>query len=95
MQAEYQPLTGEQLTAIKKDDVIERMLAFMIPVYLVVQAVSDDIIDAGWTFDRKTGLEVDEDLTHPASYIRRVLTEDEKLAVRAEAEKKTTMGHKI
>lgn len=78
----YEPLTKEQLHSIQPGDVIERMLAFSIPVYLKVQKVNDKIIDAGWTFDRKTGLEMDEDLSSPASYISRVLTEEQKKTIK-------------
>jgi hypothetical protein len=74
----FTPLTKEQYHAIKKDDVIERMLAFSIPMYLVVQSVTDTIIDCGWTFDRNTGIEVDDDIPTKVSYIRRVLTEEQK-----------------
>jgi hypothetical protein len=82
MSITYKPLTKEQLHQIKKGDVIERMLAFSIPVYLIVQDVTDKIIDCGWTFDRDTGLEIDEDISTTASYIRRVLTEEQKKQVK-------------
>jgi len=78
MEPAYLPMTKEALHAIKSEDVIERMLAFRIPMYLVVQKVEDDIIDAGWTFDRNTGLEIDDDIPVKVSYIRRVLTEEQK-----------------
>lgn len=74
----YAPLSKEELLAIKKGDVIERMLAFAIPMYLIVQEVTEDIIDAGYIFDRHTGLEIDEDISTLVSYIRRVLTEEQK-----------------
>lgn len=77
-QQNYTPLPKEELAKIKPGDVIERMLAFCIPVYLTVEKVENDIIDAGWTFDVNSGLEVDEDIPVPCSYIRRVLTEDQK-----------------
>ncbi len=79
---EYTPLTKEELHNIKPGDVIERMLAFCIPDYLVVQSVSETIIDCGWTFDRNTGLEIDEDISVTVSYIRKVLTEEEKILVK-------------
>lgn len=83
----YTPLDKETLLAIKKGDVIERMLAFSIPVYLIVAEVTEDRIKSAWEFDRATGLEVDEDLQDMSvpvekrlqiSYIRRVLTEEQK-----------------
>lgn len=74
----YNPLSPEELKAIKKGDVIERMLGFCIPCYLKVQDVNNGIIDAGWTFDRNTGLEIDKDIPTTVSYIRRVLTEEQK-----------------
>lgn len=73
----YKPLTTEQYQAIKVGDVVERMLAFKIPMYLVVQEVTEDIIDCGWTFNRKTGVEVDDMIPVAVSYISRVLTEKE------------------
>ena len=78
MKQEYNPLTTQQLHSIKKGDVIERMLAFCVPMYLIVQKVENDIIDCGWTFDRNTGLEIDEDIPTTVSYIRRILTEEQK-----------------
>lgn len=78
MKQEYIPLTKEEYNNIKAGDVIERMLAFSIPVYLNVQKVDDQLIDAGWTFDRNTGMEVDEDIPTTVSYIRRVLSEEQK-----------------
>lgn len=76
----YTPMSKEALLAIKKGDVLERMLAFQIPIYIIVQEVTNDVIDAGWTFDRNTGLEVDEDIPTPPeiSYIRRVMTDEQK-----------------
>lgn len=74
----YTPLTKEQYNNIKAGDVIERMLAFAIPMYLVVQKVENGLIDAGWTFDVNTGLEMDEEIPSTVSYIRRVLTEEQK-----------------
>lgn len=66
-------MTDKELYKIKEGDVIERMLACFIPVYLIVQRVTENIIDAGWIFDRHTGEEIDEDINSPASYIRRVV----------------------
>lgn len=75
---EYIPMDKDALRAIKAGDVIERMLGFAIPVYLIVQSVTDDFIDAGWIFDRNTGLEIDDDISVKVSYIKRVLNEEEK-----------------
>ena len=86
MKQEYTPLTKEQYQAIKPGDVIERMLAFCIPMYSNVQKVEDNIIDAGWTFDRNTGLEIDEDIPLSVSYIRRVLTEEQKELLKTQKE---------
>lgn len=86
MKQEHTPLTKEQYQAIKPGDVIERMLAFCIPMYLNVQKVEDNIIDAGWTFDRNTGLEIDEDIPLTVSYIRRVLTEEQKELLKTQKE---------
>lgn len=77
-QQSYTPMTKEQLYAIKPGDVVERMLAFAIPCYLIVQSVENGIIDCGWTFSRETGLEIDEDIPSTVSYLRKVLTEEEK-----------------
>lgn len=78
----YTPLPKEEYLKIKAGDVIERMLAFCIPDYLIVQKVDDNIIDAGWVFDRNTGLEIDEDISSTVSYIRRVLTEEQKVIIK-------------
>ena len=86
MKQEYTPLTKEQYQAIKPGDVIERMLAFCIPMYSNVQKVEDNIIDAGWTFDRNTGLEIDGDIPQTVSYIRRVLTEEQKELLKTQKE---------
>jgi len=86
MKQEHTPLTKEQYQAIKPGDVIERMLAFCIPMYLNVQKVEDGIIDAGWTFDRNTGLEIDGDIPLSVSYIRRVLTEEQKELLKTQKE---------
>lgn len=72
MKQEHNPLTKEEYNSIKPGDGIERMLAFCIPMKLVVQSVSDTIIDAGWTFDRNTGLEIDEDIPTTVSYISKI-----------------------
>jgi len=78
MKQTYNPLTKEDYRSIKVGDVIERMLAFSIPCYLVVQSVTENLIECGWTFDRNTGLEVDDMIPSTVSYISRVLNEEEK-----------------
>lgn len=72
MKQEYKPLTKEEYNSIQPGDKIERMLAFCLPMELIVQSVSDTIIDAGWTFDRNTGLEIDEDIPTTVSYISKI-----------------------
>jgi len=56
---------------IRVGDVVVRMLAGEIPMELTVSAVRDDVflcavpglpVDEGWTFDRTTGMEVDDEL---------------------------------
>lgn len=71
------PLSKELLETIKAGDIIERMLGGTLPCYLKVAHVTEDRIDACWVFDRKTGLEIDEDIPMTVSYIRRVLNEDQ------------------
>ena len=46
---------------VKVGDVVTRMLAGT-PMKLNVVGVTETLIDCGWKFDRKTGMEVDEDL---------------------------------
>lgn len=71
-------MSKEALQAIKPGDIIERMLAFAIPVALEVNEVTDDVIKAShWDFDRNTGLEIDDEIPMKVSYIRRVLTKEE------------------
>jgi hypothetical protein len=82
MKTEYTPMSAKALKEIKPGDVIERMLGFEIPVYLVVQEVTENTIEAGWSFDRKTGIEIDKDIPTPVSYIRKVLTEEQKTIVK-------------
>jgi len=82
LKQEYNPLSKEVLHNIKKGDVIERMLGFCIPMNLIVQEVTEDIIDCGWTFDRHTGLEIDEYISVTVSYISKVLNEEEKATVK-------------
>lgn len=80
---EYRPLAKEDYKSIKVGDVVQRMLAFVFPIYLNVTDVKDTlIVCGGWEFNRETGLEVDEDIPVPASYISKVLTEDEKQIIK-------------
>ncbi len=65
----------QYLDSLKPGDVVTRMLAGVMPIELVVQSVSDTIIDCGWTFHKETGAEIDEDLgwdgiTTTGSYIK-------------------------
>lgn len=82
MKTNYEPLSKEELHSIKAGDVVERMLAFKIPVYLSVKSVTDTIIDCGRTFNRDTGLEIDEDIPSVVSYISKILTDEQKEIVK-------------
>ncbi len=85
MKPVHNPLTKEQYNSIKAGDVIERMLAFCIPNYFIVESVDDKYIHAGglgWKFDKNTGIEVDEDISVPVSYISKILTEEQKLIIK-------------
>jgi len=79
---EFNPLSIDEYQAIKVGDVLERMLGFAIPCYVTVVEITDDFIDCGWVFDRNTGLEIDEDIPVPVSYISKVLNEEEKLIIK-------------
>lgn len=79
MKQEHTPLTTEEYQSIKVGDIIERMLGFAIPIYVIVSEITDNLIICGpWTFDRKTGIEVDDDIPSTVSYIRRILTDEMK-----------------
>lgn len=52
---------GNMFEYVKPGDKIVRMLG-SVKMELIVQNVTNTIIDTGWTFDRKTGAEVDDDL---------------------------------
>lgn len=86
---EYEPNKDEMTTvpakncfAVAEGDVITRLLAGVIPMELKVTKVSERLIHCGtpcgtdeWTFDRSTGVEVDEELgwgpnTWTGSYIK-------------------------
>jgi hypothetical protein len=78
LKQEYNPLKEEEYNKIKVGDVIERMLAFAIPGYLTVTAVDGYTITCNyWVFSKKTGIEIDEDIPGPVSYISRVLSKKE------------------
>ena len=83
MKQEYKPLNKDVIRTIKVGDIIERMLGFSVPHYLNVVDVTDTIIDCGWTFDRNTGLEIDEDISVTVSYISKVLNEEQKEIIKA------------
>lgn len=48
---------------MKVGDTVTRMLAGSLPMELKITELTDTLIVCGpWTFDRKTGAEIDEDL---------------------------------
>lgn len=56
-------------THLKPGDLVIRKLAGKLPMTMIVREVTDTLIicdtkdcRGGWTFDRKTGIEEDEDL---------------------------------
>ena len=80
---EYRSLAKEDYKSIKVGDVVQRMLAFTLPMYLKVTEIKDKVIVCGcWEFDRETGLEVDADIPVPSSYISKVLDEREKQIIK-------------
>ena len=86
-QPEFKPLSKEIIQSIKTGDVIERMLSFTIPMYLIVTEVNDKFIYCGteeeeWKFERERGIEVDDDIPITVSYIAKVLNEEEKIKVK-------------
>ncbi len=55
---------------IKVGDTVTRMLAGKIPMELKVTDVTDIAIICGWwTFDRKTGVEIDDDIPVVVSFL--------------------------
>lgn len=76
MNQKHSPLTKQEYNSIRSGDKLERMLAFCIPMVVVVQYVKDDVIytAGGWTFDANTGLEIDEDIPATVSYISKIIT---------------------
>ena len=57
----------EGFTYVRVGDTVRRMLAGTVPMDLKVTEVDETLIycgarDMGWTFDRRTGAEVDTDL---------------------------------
>ena len=56
---------------LREGDVVTRMLGGQVPMPLHVSKVDDTLIHCGpWTFDRKTGAEVDHDLGWGPAYGR-------------------------
>jgi hypothetical protein len=46
------------------------------PDKLIVNEVTENVITAGWwEFDRNTGVEIDEDISVPVSYISEIILE--------------------
>ena len=72
-QQSFIPLSKEEYNSIKEGDWVTRMLAFCIPMPLKVTRVTDTTIITGlWEFDRNTGIEIDEDISSPVSYISEI-----------------------
>jgi len=68
-------MSEEELKNIEVGDIVERMLGFMIPDPKLVTAVDEDTITCSfWDFDRKTGIEIDDEIPTKVSYIRRVIS---------------------
>lgn len=69
------------LYALQPGDKVQRLLAGIVPMTLNVSHVDDKVITCGpWTFDRDTGIEIDEDLGWGTAYSGSYLvpsTEDE------------------
>jgi hypothetical protein len=68
---------ADKLQNIRPGDSVERLLCGMLPMQLVVTAVTQDrIICGAWEFSRTSGAEIDEELgwtdTETGSYIRPV-----------------------
>ena len=79
----YKHLPYGQLSGIKKGDVIERRIAFMVPSYVTVVDITPVTIKCDpWAFDRDSGLEIDEDIFCVISYIGKVLTKEEKQIIK-------------
>lgn len=55
---------------IKEGDKIVRLLSGLVPMTMTVERVDDILIHCagGWTFDRETGVEVDDDLRWGPDY---------------------------
>jgi hypothetical protein len=71
---EYIPLSKEEYRSIAVGDIIVRQLVFLIPMQLKVMELTEDRIICGfWEFDRNTGLEIDEDISHTVSYISEII----------------------
>jgi hypothetical protein len=79
MNQNYNPLKINEYHSIKVGDVIVRMIAFCLPDQLIVNEVTANRIKAGlWEFDRNTGIEIDEEISVPVSYISRIVTKTSK-----------------
>lgn len=77
MEQHFTPLTKEEYHSIKEGDIIERLLAFSIPMNLKVTSVLEDVITCGyWEFERDTGLEIDEAFSARVSYISKIIEQN-------------------
>lgn len=57
-------VTPVDMTGVRAGDIVIRMLAGKIAQPMKVTHVDDKLIHCGpWTFDRKTGFEVDEEIS--------------------------------
>lgn len=57
-------------TGVTTGDTVTRLLGGVIPMQLNVTHVDETLIHCGaWTFDRRNGVEVDEDLPVAASFL--------------------------
>ena len=55
---------------LKVGDEVIRWLAGTVEMKLRVTALTDDIVTCGWwTFDRKTGVEIDDDIPGVVSFL--------------------------
>lgn len=61
---EDQRVEAQDFSDLKEGDEVTRLLAGVVPMTMVVESVDDTLIHmkGGWTFDRKTGFEEDEEL---------------------------------
>jgi hypothetical protein len=62
--------TRVDFMAVEAGDTVLRLLAGRVPMQLNVTLVDEDLIHCGpWTFSRRTGREVDPELSLSASYL--------------------------